>query len=140
MSETAEIAGHCRPDRTVVLFGHTSELGQALCARLLAKGDSVVGVARSSLPQSEGRLTQIKADLARDYDVLLVVEHIERDFPDFGVLIYGVGVLAAHDVAGLDYADLELLYKLNALVPMYIESRLYKHIDSNSADVVNITS
>ncbi len=140
IAELAEIAERRRPGRTVVLFGHTSELGQAICARLLDKGDAVVGVARSSLPRHDGRLTQIQADLARDDDVARVIEHIEREVPDFSVLIYGVGVLAAHDVAAIDFADLELVYRLNALVPMYIESRLFKHIDSNSADVINITS
>jgi NAD(P)-dependent dehydrogenase (short-subunit alcohol dehydrogenase family) len=140
MSETSEVDGRLRAERTVVLFGHTSELGQALCSRLLARGDTVVGVSRSPAPRDAARLTQIQADLARDDDVLRVVEHIERDYPAFGVLIYAAGILAAHDMAAIDYADLELVYRLNTLVPMYIESRLYKHIDANAADVVNITS
>jgi NADP-dependent 3-hydroxy acid dehydrogenase YdfG len=136
----SEIARHHRPERTAVLFGHTSELGRALCVRLLARGNTVVGVARSVLPQDSPGLRQIQADLTRDDDVRLVLDRIEREYADFGVLIYAVGVLASHDIAAIDYADLDQVYKLNALVPMYIESKLYKHIDANAADVVNLTS
>jgi len=133
-------AGHRRPERTAVLFGHTSDLGRALCARLLARGNTVVGIARTQLPQDSAGLHQIQADLTCGADVRRVISVIEREHPGFGVLIYAVGVLAAHDIGAIDYADLEQVYKLNALVPMYIESRLYKHIDANAADVVNLTS
>ena len=141
MAETAVTAENAKTgERTVLIFGHTSELGRALCVRMAARGDAVIGVARTRLPDDTGIRTQIHADLTRDDDVQRVIERVEQDHPEFSVLIYAVGILAAHDVSAIDYRDLDVVYKLNALVPMYIESRLYKHIDANAADVVNITS
>ena len=58
----------------------------------------------------------------------------------FDVLIYAAGALAAHDIDELDLATMEYLYRVNVFAPMVLESGLLDLIESNGADVINITS
>jgi NAD(P)-dependent dehydrogenase (short-subunit alcohol dehydrogenase family) len=126
--------------RTGILFGHTSQLGQGICRRLLAEGFQVVGIARSSAGFRNPNLTSISAGLLVDAEIDRVLSIIKQSHHTFDVLIYAIGGLTAHPIGELSLEDMRYVYHLNTLVPMFIESQLIDAIGENGADVVNITS
>jgi NADP-dependent 3-hydroxy acid dehydrogenase YdfG len=126
--------------RTALIFGHTSGLGRALSERLLRRGDTVVGIARSGLSQEFSGLTEIACDLSQPADVEAAIDQIRCERVHFDLLIYSAGTLVAHEIDALEAASLVRLYQVNLFAPMMIESRLVDLCERNGADVVNITS
>ncbi len=126
--------------RHAIIFGHTSGLGLAVAKQLSRQGFEIIGIGRSKAEIPDAAITEIHADLAKADEVQRVIRQIREKHSLFDVLIYTAGALTAHDIDKLDYADMEYLYRVNVFAPMSIESALVDLIESNGADVVNVTS
>jgi NAD(P)-dependent dehydrogenase (short-subunit alcohol dehydrogenase family) len=136
----AGIQRESRMPRTAIVVGHTSGLGEAVARQLLARGDTVLGIARSSLVGVEGSLIEIGCDLEDDAAVDDVVNQIQTRHRTFDLFVFAAGYLAAHELDSLDSGTLQRSFRTNLFAPMLIEGALADLFAENEADIVNITS
>lgn len=123
-----------------IVFGHSSGLGLELTKIFIDKGYEVVGISHTQTPIESKQLTSIVANLLELNQLQQVVDDIKSKYSNFDTLIYSAGVLAAHDMAAINYNDIGKLYGVNTFAPMYIESQLLENIKNNGAYVVNVSS
>ncbi len=125
-------------NKKFIITGASDGLGLELAKQFIKKGYTVISISRSKPTISE--IIHIKADLLIEKDIDKAVEIIKSKHSDFSCLINSAGVFSASPVDSLEYQDLENLYKINVLAPMYLTSKLLELIKRNSADIVNIGS
>jgi len=125
--------------RTVLLTGHTSGIGFAICNSLLTAGHSVIGVARTSIKNQPG-LHQYQLDLAD----LASLESATREWLsshsiDAVICNAGSGTIGA--VENFSATQIEHSIKLNLTSPMVLVRALLPAIKKHPrSDVVFIGS
>jgi len=123
-----------------IVIGHTSGLGRAIVTMLLERGDRVIGFARSSLSVQSAALVQHQVDLSLPADLESLVATVEREHNKFDAVVLAAGTLSAHPPQKMNYADVEYLFAVNSIAPLYLIGALLDRIEDNGADIVTVSS
>jgi NADP-dependent 3-hydroxy acid dehydrogenase YdfG len=126
--------------RYAIVIGHSSGLGSAITTMMLQRGDRVAGFARRDLKMQSSALVQHHVDLSDQDDLDTVVTAVEREHQNFDAVILTAGALAAHQPGKAKLRDVEYVFAVNALAPIYLMDRLLARIEANGADVVIVSS
>ena len=126
--------------KLAIVIGHTSGLGQAIATKMLERGDRVVGFARSTLPIQSEALVQHRIDLSVSADLESLVEIVERQHQQFDAVVLAAGTLSAHPPDRVNHADVEYLFAVNSIAPLYVLGALLERIESNGADIITVSS
>lgn len=126
--------------RFAIIVGHSSGLGCAITTMMLQRGDRVAGFARSDLKIQSSALVQHHVDLSDPEGLDTLVTTVEREHQNFDTVILTAGALAAHEPGKAKLRDVEYVFAVNALAPIYLMDRLLARIEVNGADVVIVSS
>lgn len=108
-------------ERRVLLLGSTGGLGQALIARLVARGVRIVGVGRR--PVLDDRLEHyVQADITSPTDRIAIVDAIARDGVDAVIVASGVVGFMHHDVVSAE--AIESMIATNLTAPLQLVAQV----------------
>ena len=119
--------------KTIVITGMTSGIGQALTLHLVAQGHHVIGIGRSlerlntmkTLTDNHpGKLTIVLSDFKSLTSVKAACDVIQKEVPNgFDVLLHNAAIVPHKKILSDD--GIEMQYQVNHLVPIYITHLLY---------------
>lgn len=122
--------------KTVIITGASDGLGKAIAEICLKNGMKVVNISRSE--SNLNGICNIKCDLSKPEDIDNAVKVIKEKYSDFSVLINNAAIVGYSKTNELDYEKFEKTWKINAIAPLYLISKLYDLIVKNEADIINI--
>ncbi len=108
--------------KTALVFGHSSGLGKAISQR------------------PSPHLVSVQADLSNEMALTDLIDTIKKNYSSFDYLIYTAGIMLGSRWGAVCYDDMELIYKVNVLAPIFLETNLINLIKSNATTVLNATS
>lgn len=117
---------------TVVITGCNRGIGLELARQMHARGDKVIGVCR----QPEEHLTALGIrvidgiDVASAEDVARLAD--ELDGAPIDILINNAGILRQDDFGVLDYEEMMLQFRVNALGPLRVTEALRDNLSEGS--------
>jgi len=115
----------------ILLTWITGWLGSALEKKYESQGFIVVWFSRDNS-------TYIALDLTKRESIELAAENIQKNNPDFDIIIHCAGDGEAEKFTDMWYDDAQENFSLNAIWPMYLTKLLLEDIKRNNADVVCI--
>jgi short-subunit dehydrogenase len=137
-------------DKTVVITGAGSGIGQALCHELVREGCHVAIVDRDSrglertmekMPKSENRISKHIMDLTDKQSCSLLLEKILMQHPSVDVLINNAGISAFGKFQRLDECLFNKVMDLNFHAPVRLIRSFLPHLRSRpEALIVNMCS
>jgi len=124
---------------TILVTGCNRGIGFQICRQLIARGDDVIGVSRSSSDE----LTQLGVRVISGIDVgdgasMPVLREAVGD-QRIDVLINNAGILRRDNLGELDYEDMAEQFRVNTLGPLRVTEALLGNLGKGSK-VAIITS
>lgn len=117
---------------TVVITGCNRGIGLELARRLHARGDTVIGVCRRKNDDLAGLGIRVVdgIDVAKANDVVRLAD--ELDDTPIDILINNAGILRRDAFGALDYDEMMLQFRVNALGPLRVTEALRDNLAKGS--------
>ena len=122
--------------KTIIITGASDGLGSALAELCLKNKMRVVNISRT--PSNLKGVENIICDLADERDLENAVEIIKNKYADFSVLVNNAAIVGLEKINEITYKKFENTWKINAIAPLFLVSKLFDLIVKNEADVVNV--
>lgn len=123
--------------KRVILTGASDGLGRAFGKKCVAEGTEVVALCRT---QPDYECEFIATDLTSDTSMLNACTVIRERYANFDALINCAGIQKVQPSDAVDYQNMEELFRVNTLAPIFLTSELFTQIKENSADILNVGS
>lgn len=123
--------------KKIIITGWSDWLGLEISKVLLDKWYQIICLSRTK-PNLD--VEHIKVDLSKEDDVYNAINKIKDKFSDFDILINCAWVTTMQESSKIQYKDIDNIYKVNVLAPIYLTSGLMDIIKTSGADIVNIWS
>ncbi|MBI1308384.1 MAG: SDR family NAD(P)-dependent oxidoreductase [Proteobacteria bacterium] len=120
-----------------IITGASEGLGAALGKLCHENGIEVVALSRSK-PAYDCH--HIVVDLTEQSSIDKAVEEIKKNYGSFDALVNCAGIMSVQKPENVTYAEMERLFQINLLAPIYLTSHLFELIKKNQADIVNVAS
>ena len=134
-------------DNIAIVTGTSSGIGAAVAGQLLQKGWQVVGIARRGCVLRDPNFRQIAQDLSDVGDAVRTIEREveplfhERDWARIGVVNNAATTGELGPMERLAPRELQRLYALNLVLPMWLMGFAVRHAKPRSAlRIVNVSS
>jgi len=117
---------------TVLITGCNRGIGLELARQMHARGDNVIGVCRTQNDELKSLGIRVidSIDVAESSDVARLVAELQ-DTP-IDVLLNNAGILRGDAFGELDYDEMLLQFKVNALGPLRVTEALRDNLSSGS--------
>ena len=122
--------------KTIIITGASDGLGKELAKLCVKNKMRVVNISRT--PCTIKGVENIACDLSCEDNLEKTVEIIKSKYADFSVLVNNAAVVALEPVNKITYEKFERAWKINAIAPLYLTSRLFDLIVDNQADILNV--
>lgn len=123
--------------KRVILTGASDGLGRALGKKCVTEGVEVVALCRTQ-PDYECKF--IPTDLTDATSMQDACATIRERYAEFDALINCAGIQKIQPSGAVDYQNMEELFRVNTLAPIFLTSELFMQIKENSADILNVGS
>jgi benzil reductase ((S)-benzoin forming) len=133
-------------ERTAIVTGTSTGLGEAVARQLLERGWSVIGIARRAAPFAHERYRHVAYDLAGVVDAPTSLEsqlalHDVRSLSRIGLVNNAAVPEGLMPVARLDPRRLARIYAINLIAPIWLMGyAVRKALDDTSLRIVNVSS
>lgn len=121
----------------VIITGASDGLGKELAKICIQKDIEVICLSRH---QPDYKCIFIKTDLADDKSISDTVKEIKSKHSKFDALINCAGQISISAPDEISYEEIESLFKVNTLAPIFLASQLLHLIKENEADILNVGS
>jgi len=111
-------------------------LGKALAELCVKQKMRVVNISRSACTVKG--VENISCDLANESDLENAVATIKSKYADFSVLVNNAAIVGYSKINEIEYKKFENAWKVNAIAPLFLISKLYDLIVKNEADIINV--
>lgn len=117
---------------TVLVTGCNRGIGLQLCQQYSARGDDVIAVVRSSSAELEALPVRIVSgiDVGDGASMPLLKDAVGEQRID--ILLNNAGILVGDNLQDLDYAAMELQFRVNTLGPLRVTKTLLPNLGKGS--------
>jgi NADP-dependent 3-hydroxy acid dehydrogenase YdfG len=136
-------------EKTAVVTGATSGIGQAVALGLASQGTNLCLVGRrqeelESVAQRirlyNLRVLTDKADLTRDEDIRAIATRLRREFGSIDILVHSAGVISLGPLETAPVEALDLQYRTNLRAPYLLTQALLPLLEERRGHIVFINS
>lgn len=121
-----------------IITGASDGLGLEVAKQVIARGKRVVGLSRSR-PPVEG-VEWVRTDLMDEASIDDAVRELLAKDEPIEALVNCAGITTYEGMGELTSVNLEKMFKVNAIAPMLLVSRLFARLKQDGTDIVNVTS
>lgn len=122
--------------RLAIITGASDGLGKAIADVLMKNKIKVVNISRT--PSTLKGIENISCDLSKQEDIDRAVDIIKSKYSNFNILINNAAIVGYEKTNEITYEKFERTWKINAIAPLYLISKLFDLIVKNEADIINI--
>lgn len=123
--------------KKIIVTGGSDGLGAEFGKLCLSKGIEVVCLSRNA---PDYKAIHIKTDLSDEKSIAQAASAIEKKHRSFDALVNCAGVFSSEKSSAISYSELERVFKVNVLAPVFLTSKLFNLIKTNGADILNVGS
>lgn len=123
--------------KTIILTGASSGLGASIGKLCVKKGIKVVAICRNK-PKYDCEF--IETDLRLESSIDNTCKIIKEKYNKFDAIINCAGIISLEPLNNLTFKEMEEVYKVNSIAPMFMISKLLPLIIENGADILNVAS
>lgn len=123
--------------KTIILTGASSGLGASIGKLCVKKGIKVVAICRNK-PKYDCEF--IETDLRLESSIDNTCKIIKEKHNKFDAIINCAGIISLEPLNNLTFKEMEEVYKVNSIAPMFMISKLLPLIIENGADILNVAS
>lgn len=123
--------------KTIILTGASSGLGASIGNLCVKKGIKVVAICRNK-PKYDCEF--IETDLRLESSIDNTCKIIKEKHNKFDAIINCAGIISLEPLSNLTFKEMEEVYKVNSIAPMFMISKLLPLIIENGADILNVAS
>lgn len=133
-------------DRTAVVTGASSGIGEAIATRLATAGARVFALGRRAQPPSVGggkpsrRFAYASVDLGDDGAVSAYAERLAGEFAGLDILVHSAGVIGRGTVEATPVAELDRQYRINVRAPYLLTQAVLPLLKRREGQVVFVNS
>jgi uncharacterized protein len=121
--------------KRIILTGASSGLWASLTQVFHDDWYEIIGLCRS---EPASFVKWIETDLTSEISLDVAIEKIKREFNQFELLIQCAWDGHGESIDTLDWQKSEHIFRLNAIAPIVLTSKLLTNIRNNEADIINI--
>lgn len=123
--------------KTIILTGASDGLGKSFAKLCIKNKVNVVALCRS---KPDYVCDFIKTDLRSEDSIRNACEIIKEKYSSFDAVVNCAGTMSLQKLNALSFQEMEDVYKVNSISPVFIISLLLPLIKRNKADIMNVTS
>lgn len=123
--------------KNVILTGASDGLGKSFAKLCIKNNINVIALCRT---KPEYKCDFIETDLTNQESIENACEIIKEKYQSFDALINCAGTMSIQNIDSLSFKEMDEVYKVNTLAPIYLTSLLLPLIKNNKADILNVTS
>lgn len=123
--------------KNVILTGASDGLGKSFAQLCIKNNINIIALCRTK-PSYDCDF--IKTDLSDENSVKNSCEIIKEKYSEFDAIINCAGTMSLQNTDSLSFEEMEKVYKVNSISPIYLISLLLPLIKKNKADIMNVTS
>ena len=136
-------------NKTALVTGANTGLGQGICIALAASGAKVLGVARRSCQETadkikdcEGSFIEILVDLSESDAIDTIIKEAKKHTDRIDILVNNAGIIKRCDAIDVTYEDWNSVYELNERYVFFLSQSIAKQwiADGNGGKIINIAS
>lgn len=122
--------------KTYLITWVSEGLWYCLAKQIISMWDRVIWLSRNK-PDLD--IIHIKCDLAKEEEILMATDKI-KDLGEINFIINWAGVFSVDKIEEIDYKNMERVFKINSLAPIFLVSKMFEIIEKYKTDIVNISS
>ena len=136
-------------DKTALVTGANTGLGQGICIALASAGANVLGVARRSCEETAsiikdngGAFNEIIVDLSNPDAIDTIISEAKKHTDRIDILVNNAGIIKRCDAIDVTYEDWDLVNQLNERFVFFLSQAVAKQwiADGNGGKIINIAS
>ncbi|MFY8155604.1 MAG: SDR family NAD(P)-dependent oxidoreductase, partial [Rhabdaerophilum sp.] len=150
MAQPARLANSFRLEgRRALVTGANTGIGQGIAIALAEAGAEVIGVARSSMAETEALIRQVgghcrslKADLGQADQRQALIEQAAGAFGPLDILVNNAGIIRRADALEFSEQDWDEVMDLNLKAVFFLAQSFAKHVLARAGrgKIINIAS
>lgn len=133
----------CTVKRTILITGASSGIGLACVKNLLAKGHTVIGIARDvrRFALTDENFHPVSLDLSELTVLPERMREVSQQYPDLDAVIFSAGVGRFGSLEEFSYPQISGLMNINFISPVYLTRTLLPSLkQKNRSDLIFIGS
>lgn len=136
-------------NKTALVTGANTGLGQGICIALASAGAHVFGVARRSCDETlekitaqGGKFTEVRADLSDLSAIPKIIEEVTAKAGRIDILVNNAGIIKRCDAIDVTMEDWDAVIDLNEKVVFFLSQAVAKQwvADQKGGKIINIAS
>lgn len=136
-------------NKTAIVTGANTGLGQGICIALAAAGAHVFGVARRSCSETEekinelgGQFTEVNADLSNMSAIEKIMSEVDVKTDRIDILVNNAGIIKRCDAIDVTEDDWDCVIDLNEKLVFFLSQAVAKQWikDKKGGKIINIAS
>lgn len=123
--------------KTYILTGASDGLGRSFAKLCLKNNINIIALCRNK-PEYECEF--IKTDLSDKNSIIDACNTIKENYSKFDAIVNCAGTMSLQNTESLSFDEMEYVYKVNTISPIFITSLLLPLIKKNNSDIFNVAS
>ena len=123
--------------KTYILTGASDGLGKSFAKLCLKNNINIIALCRN---KPDYKCEFIKNDLCDKNSIINACNTIKEQYAKFDAIINCAGTMSLQNTESLSFDEMEYVYKVNTISPIFITSLLLPLIKENNADIFNVVS
>ena len=123
--------------KNVILTGASDGLGKSFAKLCVNNNINIIALCRTK-PDYECNF--IKTDLSDEISIINACQEIKDNYFNFDAIVNCAGTMTLQPTEKLTFEEMEYVFKVNSIAPIFLISQLLPLIKKNKADILNVTS
>lgn len=123
--------------KTYILTGASDGLGESFAKLCLKNNINIIALCRN---KPDYKCEFINTDLSDKDSIINSCNLIKEKFSKFDAIVNCAGTMSLQSTDSLSFEEMEYVYKVNTISPLFITSMLLPLIKENKADIFNVVS